>query len=71
MKRQKIPKSQNNLEKEQARDNMFSDFKLYCKATVFKRYGAGTKRDTLSMQKNREPRDEPTLIWTTNIQQKK
>ena len=49
---------------------MLPHFKLYCKAPVSEQYGTSTETDTRSMEQNREPRIEPTLTGSINLQQK-
>ena len=44
------------------------DFKLYYKAIVIKNITALTQKQThRSMEQNRQPRKEPTLIWAVNL----
>ena len=44
--------------------------KLYYKAIVIKTAGTGIKRHRL-VEKNREHRNKPTLLWSIDIQQRK
>ena len=66
METQMTPKSQNSLEKEEQSCRYHAPcYKVTVRKTVWQWH---TKKQThRSMEQNREPRKEPTLIWAINL----
>ena len=63
---EKTPNSQGNIEKEnQNRGHHNSGFQVVLQDSVV----LAQKQTHRSMEQNREPRNEPSILWSTNIRQ--
>ena len=70
METQKTLNSQRNLEEKNKKNKKrirLPDLRLYYKATVIKTMVLAQKQKYRSMEQDREPRDKPTLLWSTNL----
>ena len=72
MEPEKTPNSHRNVEKEnQNGDITILDFKLYYKANHQDSMVMGTKATHTSVEQKRELRNEPSTLWSTNLEQSK
>ena len=71
MEPEKTPKSQSNLEKEnQSRRHHNSGLQAILQSCTHQDRMVLAQEQTLrSMEQNREPRNRPTNVWTTNVWQ--